>query len=486
MRFLFLSILTSGLSAIALFSGASAQETQSPVPECGLGPWQMCRYIDPSTRDPLTQTDFQIANPFFEGRAAVRVDGLWGFIDKAGAFVVEPQFVEVSRFRNGLAEVSNGISVSLINDRGEVVQDTDFRRAIPITSKVVMAFIDDKDRAAEWESSIRHIRPALWRAPREETVFVYSDATLFDLETGRIETPPVRSFQLIPNAPGTFWLQVADEGAGASYYDWGMMNDQGEWVLQPGIMDVIPLPSGMSVIYNPPADVERVHHDSHVGWELRSNQSGWEGVMAADGSLIGGQYFDDVGISDALTPLVSIQERWFEIDQAGEFVPFDGEPIDERFGIEQRSKPPSVRALSGPLRGDILSCADGVRLFSDPPDHPETLDAALQVRWGLKDNSGNIIAPAQHRYITCPQHGIALVPDDDRGKWCPVGPVPQLLTLANCQAGIWDGWFRSFVQPETFDADPFESHVQFKQRELLSSQFRTVVEAPKWVPNVPY
>jgi hypothetical protein len=42
---------------------------------------------------------------FSEGLANVRVNGLWGYIDKSGAFSIKPQFDSARRFSNGLALV---------------------------------------------------------------------------------------------------------------------------------------------------------------------------------------------------------------------------------------------------------------------------------------------------------------------------------------------------------------------------------------------
>src|ERR1051325_5406750 len=46
---------------------------------------------------------FEMAQPFSEGLAAVRVDSKWGYIDKNGKFVIEPQFLGAGPFSEGLA-----------------------------------------------------------------------------------------------------------------------------------------------------------------------------------------------------------------------------------------------------------------------------------------------------------------------------------------------------------------------------------------------
>lgn len=50
---------------------------------------------------------FEMAQPFSDGLAAVRVDSKWGYIDKTGKFVIEPQFRGAGPFSEGLAPAGN-------------------------------------------------------------------------------------------------------------------------------------------------------------------------------------------------------------------------------------------------------------------------------------------------------------------------------------------------------------------------------------------
>lgn len=59
---------------------------------------------------------FEVAEPFSEGRAAVLIDGRWTFIDKQGNTITHPQFDEVRPFYNGLARVTLLVPV------GETIQ----------------------------------------------------------------------------------------------------------------------------------------------------------------------------------------------------------------------------------------------------------------------------------------------------------------------------------------------------------------------------
>lgn len=85
---------------------------------------------------------FDYIHPFQEGLAAVLIDGYWGFIDKNGKIVIQPEFEHVRDFVEGLASFSVGAVLELedegkfgfIDQTGKIVvepkfdQVTDLRR----------------------------------------------------------------------------------------------------------------------------------------------------------------------------------------------------------------------------------------------------------------------------------------------------------------------------------------------------------------------
>jgi hypothetical protein len=54
----------------------------------------------------VVEPQYQLVRPFFDGIAAVQKDGLWGFIDKKGREIVALQYDAVGNFHEGLAFVS--------------------------------------------------------------------------------------------------------------------------------------------------------------------------------------------------------------------------------------------------------------------------------------------------------------------------------------------------------------------------------------------
>jgi len=67
------------------------------------------------------QPRFEYAAHFHEGRAAVKLNGKWGFIDEAGIVVVEPKYAKVDRFEGGYARFYQGNKFGLVNRKGEQV-----------------------------------------------------------------------------------------------------------------------------------------------------------------------------------------------------------------------------------------------------------------------------------------------------------------------------------------------------------------------------
>ena len=62
-------------------------------------------YIDKNGKV-VIEPQFDYAYPFSEGLAHVNKDAKYGFIDKSGKVVIEPQFDEAGAFSEGFARVA--------------------------------------------------------------------------------------------------------------------------------------------------------------------------------------------------------------------------------------------------------------------------------------------------------------------------------------------------------------------------------------------
>jgi hypothetical protein len=102
--------------------GAAAEERLYPHAERVSGPWG---YIDRSGRV-VVPLEFDWAEPFSEGRAAVVLNNKYGYIDTAGRLVIPLQFdvnwsVEPPPFQGGRAVVKDGNQMRLIDGDGSTI-----------------------------------------------------------------------------------------------------------------------------------------------------------------------------------------------------------------------------------------------------------------------------------------------------------------------------------------------------------------------------
>ena len=91
---------------------------------------------------------FEVAQPFSDGLAAVRVDSKWGYIDKTGKFVIEPQFKGAGPFSEGLAPAGNvdfnsvtrseepELTAGFIDKQGKTVFSLPFDLASPFVNGI--------------------------------------------------------------------------------------------------------------------------------------------------------------------------------------------------------------------------------------------------------------------------------------------------------------------------------------------------------------
>ena len=77
---------------------------------------------------------YDSAEPFSDGRAAVRSGFLWGYIDESGAVVIEPQFAAAGPFVEGLAPVQTADGWQYVDRSGAVVVGETFAEAGPFSA----------------------------------------------------------------------------------------------------------------------------------------------------------------------------------------------------------------------------------------------------------------------------------------------------------------------------------------------------------------
>ena len=83
---------------------------------------------------------FYDAYSFSEGLAAVcedEDDEEWGFINKSGEYVIEPQFDGVESFSDGMALIYDDGEYGYINKKGEIVIRAKYEDASDFSSAVI-------------------------------------------------------------------------------------------------------------------------------------------------------------------------------------------------------------------------------------------------------------------------------------------------------------------------------------------------------------
>ena len=100
--------------------------------------------------------------------------------------------------------------------------------------------------------------------------------------------------------------------------------------------------------------------------------------------------------------------------------------------------------------------------------------------WGIVDEEGEDLIPAQYRAITCFSSGVAYVPDDTKQQWCPIDRDNRIRSAPACVTTQYSRWM-SHHDPEKFDDDPYESSVLWMRAMLDYGEGRRENE-PKLVP----
>lgn len=92
-------------------------------------------YRNPRTRVEVIPPQYQNAQPFSEGLAAVKIGGKWGFIDYLGNEVIPPQYDGVALgFKQGLALVQVGKEQFFVDKRGKRILNNSVRDTILINT----------------------------------------------------------------------------------------------------------------------------------------------------------------------------------------------------------------------------------------------------------------------------------------------------------------------------------------------------------------
>jgi len=447
------------------FDGANGSNNgDNMVPKCG-GMFDLCGYSDRQNGHELIPKTFEQALLFSEGLAAVRIDGLFGYIDTAGKVVIEPRFDLAGPFHEGFAEVVVGKQAGVVAQSGDVVLQPQFGRAVPVMRDV---FVVQKGK----------YRPA--RSPEFEALEPFNGmlqprgaSGLYHLDRGWLTA---EAYEFAPfggwNAD-LIWAQ--DLSSKPQRY--GLMRADGKWQVEPAFDAVQSLNDDRAVVFVDVGERENrrrfwgavdpagrlvipLQYDWLSYWQQNYavvRQNGQEGFLDKGGDLLGGRLFEKVGRDLQGKPSkVKLNGKWLGISPDGNLIEA---PVEKPF-VSRASTNKFTQTKS-------TECWGGVSIVSK------------QGLWGLEGPDGRVLVEPSFKAISCFRQGVAWVPDDDKHAWCPIGPDGRTRNKPDCRV-TYHPALPSHHRPEKLDPDPFRSSVLWMQA-YLKHAMEPTFQPPRFV-----
>ncbi|KQT01579.1 hypothetical protein ASG42_26550 [Rhizobium sp. Leaf391] len=451
------ALLAAGTTCVTL-SLAHASDSSSGenlLPRCG-GMFDLCGYEDRNDHGQRIAKTFERASMFSEGLAAVRIDGLFGYIDTAGNVVIRPTFDLAGPFHEGFAEVLVGGQAGVIARNGDVVVQPQFRRAVPAMRGVFVVQTGKYApiRDPEFES-LDSFRTSYWSQ---------RPAGLYRLNHGWVTR---EAYKFEPFGGDLVWAQKM----GSGWARYGLMRSDGRWHVEPAFDDVQPLRNERAIVTINVGEGMNQHrlwgsvdqegrvviplqYDWLSYWQQNYSivrQNGREGFIGKDGKLLGGRLFDKVQRDDEGKPsTVQIDDIWYGIRPDGEIV----EPPPQRAAVHGRD--------GGRLEvSKATECKGGLFIF------------AKDGLWGMKYPDGRVLVEPEFSAISCFSQGVAWVPDEKRNAWCAIGPDGRARFKPDCRATVYPASI-SHHHPEKLDPDPFKSSVKWMRAYLGHAVDQTI------------
>lgn len=143
-----LLIVTIVLTSILVFNKIDAinygdlfSETQNGLVKAKTG--DKWGYID-KTGKYVINPQFDEAENFYNGLAIVAIDDKIGFIDTSGKYVINPQFDDASEFNEGIACVKSNGKYGYIDKSGKYIINPQFDSAYSFADGIALVEADDK------------------------------------------------------------------------------------------------------------------------------------------------------------------------------------------------------------------------------------------------------------------------------------------------------------------------------------------------------
>lgn len=475
-------------------------------PQCG-GPFQLCGYVEPESKTLRIPQRYEVAQPFREGLAAVRIDGLFGFINPRGEIVISPRFQSVSSFSGGYAEVRIDNASGAIDRSGRLVIPAQFRRLIHFSGGTFIA-----EPLLESPSPQSSQIDRLETLSESITLIGLGAAGLYHRDRGWLTDRDFEFSIFDESHRGLIWAGRRNEQGDDQ---WGLLRADGSWQVLPRFQHVQRMSETHAVVNAPTQpDLPPIERRETVRWGAVDRNgdlvvqlefaylSYWrggygyakegkpygsdgqqndvrEGIVKADGSLLGGRYFDKVDIrEDGTLPRVRVGDTWYSVTRSGQLIPdqLDGAPYvecDSGLAILHRGEEVEFRMAGravgrfdntffrgrdcpGPFstrRGDrwfyvlengtVLGGANGFETtYSFSGSHaPVKVDG----EWGIIDRSGNFTVRPQFSKLRPDRNNTFAVGEGEGAYWInasgnrveqPIAERPSPQQALTCEGGL--------------------------------------------------
>ena len=337
-----------------------------------------CSYIDRTGKTVIDASRYESACGFSEGLAPVMDSRKgWGFIDRTGAFVIQPQFESALCFSDGLAAVLLHDRWGFIDKNGALVIDYQFEWVAEFSEGVAVV-----------QRSLKPAQPRTISLADLQTARLTTITEVWDLtDTRNYEAQEQGEFLLIDTVGKI--LMVFDpkkvevdidfatfsQGLLCAYSPekdaMGFVDKSGEFVIPATFSAAAPFSEGLARVAVIEDDMEKfafidkngnlvIPPTFNTDFDFRRNSSGFSEGLAA--------------VSEGLNPTQTEESKFVYIDRTGKIV----------FATEF--------FYAGEFR-------DGLAVvYNDETD-----------RWGFIDTTGKVVIPVQYPAANDFSEGLALV-----------------------------------------------------------------------------
>jgi len=427
-----------------------ARNADEMLPSCG-GVIDLCGYSDRGTGKELIPKAFERAMKFSEGLAAVRISGLFGYVDKTGKVVIEPQFDLAGPFHDGFAEILVGHHTGVVAKTGKVVLEPQFARSTPVTGDVLVV------RKGQY----RQKRPPELEEldPFDGLFFEYEPMGLFSLSKGWLTADTYEFKPFERDHPTYVWARDLNSKQGR----FGLMDRDGHWKVEPAFDAVQSLYDGRAVVSIKMKEAGTRRHlwgavdaegriviplayDWLSYWQQGysvARLNGEEGFLDTGGNLLGGKLFKKAERDLQGKPSkVLVDDNWFGITHEGNLIDAPEE------------KPYPFKRGEPIIPSKNTQCKFGASIVSK------------NGLWGIEGPDGRILVEPKFDAISCFRRGVAWVPDTAKHAWCPIGPDGIARSKPDCLPTFYE-FETPHYYPEKLDPDPFRSSVLWMQAFLM-------------------